>query len=92
MKNTLICAKKAVNISTHNVITKSFYRLSAIFRLQNRCEKPKKGRAKKNSARSASRFKYVESLVCAKRSAQDQAGLRPHRKQQVYDAQIRQKA
>ena len=36
MKNTLICAKKAVNISTHNVITKSFCRLSAIFRLQNR--------------------------------------------------------
>jgi len=36
MKNTLICAKKAVNISTHNVITKSFCRLSAIFRLQDR--------------------------------------------------------
>lgn len=36
MKNTLICAKKAVNISTHNVITKGFRRLSAIFRLQNR--------------------------------------------------------
>ena len=39
MKNTLICAKKAVNISTHNVITKGFRRLSAIFRLQNRCIK-----------------------------------------------------
>ena len=36
MKNTLICAKKAVNISTHNVITKGFCRLSVIFRLQNR--------------------------------------------------------
>ena len=36
MKNTLICAKKAVNISTHNVITKSFCRFSATFRLQNR--------------------------------------------------------
>lgn len=36
MKNTLICTKKAVNISTHNVITKSFCRLSAISRLQNR--------------------------------------------------------
>ena len=34
----------------------------------------------------------LKSLVCAKRSAQNQAGLRPHRKQQVYDAQIRQKA
>lgn len=43
MKNTLICAKKAVNISTHNVITKSFCRLSAIFRLQNRYIKKGKG-------------------------------------------------
>ena len=67
MKNTLICAKKAVNISTHNVITKSFCRLLATFRLQNCCEKPKKGRAKKDAARAASRFKYVEKPCLRKK-------------------------
>lgn len=75
MKNTLICAKKAVNISTHNVITKGFCRLSAIFRLQNRCEKPKKGRAKKDAARAASRFKYVEKLCPRKKKHARSSGL-----------------
>ena len=67
MKNTLICAKKAVNISTHNVITKGFCRLSAIFRLQNHYIKKEKGPAKKHTARAASRFKYVEKPCLRKK-------------------------
>lgn len=53
MKNTLICAKKAVNISTHNVITKGFCRLSAIFRLKNRyIKKGKRPREEEYRSRS----------------------------------------
>ena len=75
MKNTLICAKNVVNISPHNILLKSFERLLATFRLQNRCEKPKKGRAKKDAARAASRFKYVEKLCPRKKKHARSSGL-----------------